>query len=126
MRYSIRSDMLMEMTPKSPGLLRHVRLCRVWRVACWMLLPIAYLGAFVAPTGLLSIPFQIFHGHHYSSRAFWIMTVLAVLVVAWILYLSANRWWRHFRQHVIYVEAMVLFAGALAALPIVLWIFPPK
>ena len=126
MRYSIRSDMMEEMTPKSPRLVRHVFLCRVWRVVSWFLLPIAYVGALIAPAGFLSIPFQVFHRHHYSPRAFWILTAVVGAIVLCMLSLAVISLLRHFRQRVIYVESVVLFVGFCLVLPIVFWVFPAK
>lgn len=110
--------MLTELAGKSPG---HVRL-----VASWLLLPICYLGALIAPAVLLAIPFQVFHKHQISPVVFWVVAVVLGALVVWSLRLALVSWLRLFRQRVIYVEAAVFFTAVVLAVAAVLWVYPPK
>jgi hypothetical protein len=118
MRYAIRSDMLTELSGKSPG---HVR-----RVASWLLLPVCYLGVLISPAVLLAVPFQIFHKHQLSPLVFWGAAGLLGALVVWMLRLALVSWLRLFRQRVIYLEAGVLFTAVLLAVVAVLWVYPPR
>jgi hypothetical protein len=126
MKYSIRSDMVTEMTPKRPWLVRHVFLCRVLRVVSWLVLPFAYLGAFIAPAMILSIPFQVFHYHHFSLYAFRIMACLMATLILLMLTMALIALVRLFRRNIIYLEAIALSLGLVFAVVVVIWIFPPK
>src|SRR5277367_1342216 len=126
MRYSIRSDMMAELTPKSPRLVRHILLCRFLRILSWFFLPVNYLGLLMAPAVILSIPFQIFHYHHFSPYLFWTAVALVGTFTLGMFYASLVAGLRLFRQRVIYLEAIVLFAGLMFAVVVVVWIFPPK
>jgi len=117
MRYSIRSDTMAELTGKSPGVFR--------RVVSWFLLPICYLGALIAPSVVLTISFQGLHRGHFLPHVFWFVTALVGVVVLWIAYFEAVGWLRYFRQGVIYIEAIVIFIGFLAVIPVALLAFPP-
>jgi hypothetical protein len=118
MIYSFRSDMLADLTGKSPRLGR--------RVASWFLLPICYFGLLISPAVILAIPFQIFHKHHLSPVIFWIAMVLIAALVLWMLGLALVIGLRFFRRRVIYIDAIVFFAALVFAVAAVFWIYPPK
>jgi hypothetical protein len=118
MRYSIRSDMMMALAGKSQGLFR--------RAASWFLLPICYFGAFFAPAVVLTIPFQIFHTHHFSPAIFWITAFLFGALFVWLFYRTLISWLRFFRQRVFYVEAAVFLTALVFAVAVIAWIYPPR
>jgi hypothetical protein len=118
MKYSIHSDMMSDLTGKSPGLFR--------RVVAWLLLPLAYCGAFISPTVALAIPFKIFHEHHFSPALFWCTTLLIAALLSRVFYFVLIAWLRFFRQRLIYVDAAVLFAALVFAVAVVAWVYPPK
>ena len=126
MKYIVHSVMMAELTPSSPRLVRHVRLCRAWRAISWVLLPFCYLGAVFAPAAVLSIPFQVFHQHRVSPLVYWVTTVLVGVFVLWMLYRAASYGFHSFRQRVIHVEAIILFVGWVFAVVVVVWIYSPK
>lgn len=43
-----------------------------------------------------------------------------------MLYRAVSYGFRSFRQRVIHVEAIVLFAGLVFAVVVIVWIYPPK
>jgi hypothetical protein len=126
MSYAIRSEMLADLTPTSPRLLRHPHLCRLWRWISWLLLLVAYAGALIAPAGVLSIPFQFFHKHHFAPYAFWITSGLVGLLAAWWFYKASACAVGWFRQRVIHLEALVFSMGLVLAVFVVVWLFPPN
>ena len=126
MKYIVHSQMMTELAPSSPRLVRHAFLCRVWRGVSWLVLPLCYLGALIAPAVVLSIPFQVFHKHGVSPLVYWATTVLMGVFVLWMLYRAASYGFRSFRQRVIHVEAIVLFVALVFAVVAIVWIYPPK
>jgi hypothetical protein len=126
MKYTVYSKMMIDLTPSSPRLVRHVILCRVLRVISWILLPLAYLGALFAPGVVLSTPFEIFHAHRMSSLVYWVTAVLMGAFILWMLYRTALTGLRSFCRHVIHVEAIVFSIGLVLAVVVVVWGFPPK
>ena len=126
MRYVIRSEMLADLTPTSPRMLRHAQLCRLWRYVSWLLLPFAYAGALLAPAAVLSIPFQFFHKHHVAPSTFWITSGLVGLLAAWWFYKALACTAKWFRQRVIHLEALALTAGLALGVFFVVWLFPPR
>jgi hypothetical protein len=125
MKYSIRSDMMTDLTPKSPRILRYTRLCRLWRGVSWMLLPIAYAGALTAPAAIFSMPFQVFHKHHFPAWAFWTTAALVGLFVSWCFYRAFLCGWLLFRHRVIYLEAITICLALVFTVIVVIWLFPP-
>jgi hypothetical protein len=126
MKYTIYSKMMIDLTPSSPRLVRHVLLCRVWRVISWILLPLAYFGALGATAMAASLPFQLFHYHRLPSFVYWVTAVLMGAFILWMLYRTALAGLHSFRRHVIHLEAIVVFIGLLFAIVVIVWVFPPK
>jgi H+/Cl- antiporter ClcA len=91
-----------------------------------MVLPVAYLGALIAPAGVLSIPFQIFHKHHFPAWAFWITAALVGTLAGRWLFRAVVCGWRFFRQRVIHLEALVFAFGLVFAVIVIIWLYPPK
>jgi hypothetical protein len=118
--------MMADMTPKASWLVRHVVLCRIWRAVSWFLLPFCYLGALIAPAVVLSIPFQVFHWHHFSPQVIWITTGLLGTFTLWLLWRAVLSGWRFFQQRVIYVEAIILSVALVFAVAVIVWLYPPK
>jgi hypothetical protein len=110
--------MMAQLAGNSPGLAR--------RVVSWLLLPICYLGALIAPAVILAVPFQIFHARHFSPAVFWVSMVLIGALVLWQFYRALISSLRFFRQRVIYVEAIVMVVAFVAAVTVVIWIYPPR
>jgi hypothetical protein len=110
--------MMAQLAGKSPGLAR--------QVVSWILLPICYFGAFLAPAVMLSIPFQIFHVHHFSPAIFWVTTFLIGALFLWLFYRALMSWLQFFRQQVIYIEAAVFLTALVFAVAVVAWIYPPR
>lgn len=126
MSYTVHSQMMIELTPFSPRLLRHVTLCRVWRGFSWLLLPLCYLGALIAPAMVLSIPFQYFHRHEVSPLVFWPVTAVTSALVLYLFYRAATYSLHNFRQRVIHVEAIVICVALVLAVIAITLVFPPK
>ena len=112
---TIRSDMMAELTGKSPGLFR--------RAVSWFLLPLCYFGAFISPAAVLAVPFQILHAHHSSPAVFWLWTLLITALISWLFYRALIAWLRFFRQRVFYVEAAVFLTALIFAVAIIALIF---
>ena len=111
MKYIVHSRLLMELTSSTQRLGHHTVLCRVWRGVSWLLLPLCYLGALMAPAVILSIPFQILHAHRVPSLVYWITILLMAVLILWVLYRAASYFFHGFRQRVIHVEAIILFVA---------------
>ncbi len=126
MSYTVHSQMMIEMTPSSPRLLRHAILCRAWRGVSWLLLPFCYLGALIAPAVVFSIPFQVFHRHEVSPVVFWSTTAAMSALVLWLFYRAVRFSVRSFRQQVIHVEAIVMSVALVLAVIVIAWVYPPK
>jgi hypothetical protein len=115
---TIRSDMMAELTGKSPGLSR--------RVISWFLLPLCYFGAFISPAAVLAVPFQMLHAHHSSPTAFWLWTLVIAVLISWLFYRALIAWLRFFRQRVFYVEAALFLTALIFAVAIITLIFMPR
>jgi hypothetical protein len=126
MKYTVHSAMMTGLTPSSPQLVRRVFFCRVWRGVSWILMPFCYLGLLIAPAVIFSIPFQFFHEHTVSCPGYLVATVLVSASFLWMLYRAAKGGFYSFRQHVIHVDAIVLFVGLVFAAIIIVWLYPPK
>jgi hypothetical protein len=87
---------------------------------------LAYLGALTALAGGFSIPFQVFHYHRLPSLFYWVTAVLMGAFILWMLYRTALTGLRSYRQHVIHVDAIVVFIGLVFAIVVIVWVFPPK
>ncbi|HEY9510478.1 MAG TPA: hypothetical protein VIV82_11525 [Verrucomicrobiae bacterium] len=118
MKYVFRSDMLTRLSGKSPGDFR--------RLASWLLLPICYFGALIAPSVLLAVPFQLLHKHKFPPAVFWGSLGIFGALVLCLLTLAVISWLRFFRQRIIHIEPAILFVGLILAVAAMLWIYPPK
>ncbi len=114
MKYVVYSQMMVELTPSLP------------RFARLVLLPLCYLGALIAPTVILSIPFQVFQKHEVSPFAFWVTAAFMGAGVLWLLYRTATCAVRSLRQRVLHVEAILLSVALGLAVITVVWLYPPK
>lgn len=126
MKYIVYSQMMNEMTPSSPHLLRRVALCRTLRGVAWLVLPFCYLGALLAPAVVFSIPFQVFHRHAVSPVVFWSTTTAMSALVLWLFYRSARAASAAWRQRVIHVEAIVMCMALMLAVLLIAGVFPPR
>lgn len=126
MKYIVHSQMMTEMTPASPRLLRHAMLCRTLRGVSWLLLPFCYLGALLAPVVIFSIPYQAFHRHEASPVVFWLTTAAIGALVLWLFCRSARAASAAWRQQVIHVEAIIMCVALVLAVILIAWVFPPK
>jgi hypothetical protein len=97
----------------------------LWRYVSWILLPFAYGGALLAPA-ILTIPFQVFHKHHFPGGIFWVTSAVTGALVVWLFYVSLLGGLRYFRRGIIYLEAIVICAGLLLTVVAVVWLYPPK
>src|SRR5271157_763410 len=89
MKYTVHSQMLVELTPASSWLTRHQYISRMWRAASWMLAAIAYCGVLVAPTVTLGIPFQVLRWLKIQppSVLYWLAATAILLFTLCVLYL---------------------------------------
>lgn len=126
MKYTVHSTMMNEMTQLSPQFLRYPALCRAWRGVSWLLLPFCHLGALLAPSAVLSIPFQVFHKHQVSPLVFWVTTAAMSAVVLWVFYRAVSSGFRSFRHGVIHIEAIVMSLALVLAVVVIACVFPPK
>lgn len=126
MNFTVYSQMMNAMTPSSPRPLHRVVLCRTLRGVAWLVLPFCYLGVLLAPTVVLSIPFQVLHSRAVSSVVFWSTTTAMNALVLWLFHRSARTAFSAWRQRVIQVEAIVLCMALVLAVLLIEWVFPPR
>ena len=87
-----------------------------------MFAPIAYLGLLIAPSVILSIPFQILHSFNISppSLAYCISASCVAAATLWVLYRSVKLAIYAARHGILDIDAVVTsFGFALAAVCIV-------
>ncbi|MFM7215403.1 MAG: hypothetical protein ACKO3H_11065 [Verrucomicrobiota bacterium] len=126
MNFTVHSQMMNEVMPSSPRLIRRVVLSRTLRGVAWLVLPFCYLGVLLAPTVVLSIPFQVLHRHAVSPVVFWSTTAAMSALVLWLFYRSARTASSAWRQRIIHVEAIVMCMALVLSVLLIAWVFPPR
>lgn len=126
MRYMIHSEMMADITPPATRAADHPFLYRFQRAAAWLLAPICYLGLLVAPSVVLSLPFQVFHRVAVSPIAYWLVAGPVMFVILWVLYWLGRFNLQNIRQRVIDLEALIGLIGFALIPGVVVWFFPPK
>jgi hypothetical protein len=125
MEYRIYSSMARDLAPFGVRFKSHPFLYYTCRAVAWLVLPCAYLGALIAPAGVLYLPFQVLYSLRITppSIAFWLSAGFIAACTFWMLY---RCWWaaiRSIRRHVVHLDAIVLFVGFMLAVACVAFVF---
>jgi hypothetical protein len=113
MNYALRSEMTKDLA----------RLPRPFR---FVLLPLAYLGALLAPAAVLNLPFTGLHSPQEHPAYYWCALLVVCSISTWILYRTGRSILFYFRNRTIHAESVILFVGVGFALFAVLWLHSPK
>jgi hypothetical protein len=118
--------MLAETNGSSLPAVRGVRLNRLLRVTSRWLLPVALFGVLIAPSVVLSLPFQVLHVFKVQppSPIYWITAVAVLVIAIWFISRIGKGIYRGYKHGIIWLEGFLGFLGFAVAIVIVIWILP--